>query len=98
VSDRELATLFHDAYERLAPSYGYETRPDTRHFDPTTPNGRLMIAVAGEVKTHLLDAVKAELPKRWTVSPDDSSSYEVLAFNVNATITEMERKLDEAKA
>lgn len=41
----QLATKFHNAYEELAPSFGYETRQDTRQFDPTTPNGRLMQAV-----------------------------------------------------
>jgi hypothetical protein len=45
----DLARLFHDTYERLAPSFGYETRKDTRTFDPTTPNGRLMVVVCGEV-------------------------------------------------
>ncbi len=45
-----LARAFHDAYERLAPSFGYETRKDTRAFDPATPNGRLMIAVADEIE------------------------------------------------
>ena len=44
-----LARQFHDAYERLAPSYGYETRPDTRDFDPNSPNGRLMTAVCKEI-------------------------------------------------
>ena len=44
-----LARAFHDAYERLAPSFGYVTREDTRVFDPASPNGRLMIAVATEV-------------------------------------------------
>jgi hypothetical protein len=44
-----LARRFHDTYERLAPQYGYETREDTKAFDPATPNGRLMIAVCGEV-------------------------------------------------
>jgi hypothetical protein len=44
-----VARLFHDTYERLAPSFGYETRADTKQFDPTTPNGKLMIAVCGEV-------------------------------------------------
>lgn len=39
------ARLFHDTYERLAPSFGYETRKETRRFDPSSPNGRLMIAV-----------------------------------------------------
>lgn len=45
----QLARRFHDSYERLAPSFGYETRKDTRAFDPTTPNGRLMIAVCQEL-------------------------------------------------
>ena len=26
----QLARRFHETYERLAPSFGYETRPDTR--------------------------------------------------------------------
>lgn len=44
-----VARQFHDVYERLAPSFGYETRKDTKIFDPETPNGRLMIAVCEEV-------------------------------------------------
>lgn len=40
-----LARQFHEAYERLAPQFGYETRAETRQFDPTSPNGKLMIAV-----------------------------------------------------
>lgn len=43
-----LARYFHHTYERLAPSFGYETRDDTKQFDPTSKNGRLMVAVAGE--------------------------------------------------
>jgi len=49
VDGEQLARKFHDSYERLAPSFGYETRQETRDFDPTTPNGRLMIAVCGEI-------------------------------------------------
>lgn len=45
----KLARLFHDTYENLAPQHGYETRDDTKQFDPTTPNGQLMIAVAQHV-------------------------------------------------
>lgn len=44
-----LAKQFHEAYERLAPSFGYETRPETREFDPDSVNGRLMVAVCQEV-------------------------------------------------
>lgn len=49
VNALDIAKKFHEAYERLAPSFGYETRTETRAFDPETPNGRLMIAVCQEV-------------------------------------------------
>jgi len=45
----DLAERFHEAYERLAPDFGYTTRPETRRFDPGSPNGRLMVAVCSEV-------------------------------------------------
>lgn len=48
-----LARIFHDAYERLASSFNYETRQETRAFDPDSPNGRLMIATCEEVRRHL---------------------------------------------
>jgi hypothetical protein len=44
-----VARAFHEAYERLAPLNGYETRKDTRHFDPNTANGRTMLAVCAEL-------------------------------------------------
>jgi hypothetical protein len=47
----EAAIKFHETYERLAPQFGYETRPDTKAFDAESPNGKLMIAVCGEVLT-----------------------------------------------
>lgn len=50
--EAQAAALFHDTYEKLAPSFGYETRKDTRKFDPNSPNGKLMIAVCGEVLAH----------------------------------------------
>lgn len=49
-----LARKFHEIYERLAPQFGYETRKETRQFDPTTPNGKLMIAVCAELFRHWL--------------------------------------------
>ena len=45
----EMAIKFHETYERLAPQFGYETRSDTKAFDAESPNGKLMIAVCGEV-------------------------------------------------
>ena len=55
-----LARQFHDVYERLAPSFGYETRQETRAFDSITPNGRLMIAVCAEVGGALRARVRRE--------------------------------------
>jgi hypothetical protein len=43
---KALAVLFHDTYEKLAPKYAYETRPETRKFSPNSKNGKLMLAVA----------------------------------------------------
>lgn len=60
----KLAVLFHDQYEALAPKFGYETRPDTKMFDPKTPNGKLMVAVAKEVlKQQKANAPKPKKPK-----------------------------------
>ena len=49
LSPLDLAKLFHETYDRLAPSFGYQPRPETREFRADTPNGRLMIAVAAEL-------------------------------------------------
>jgi hypothetical protein len=65
------AGLFHDTYETLAPTFGYETRPETRRFNPVTPNGRLMIAVCQAVLTQLKcdhpDTIRIEV----ATSPED---------------------------
>ena len=45
----ELAIKFHETYERLAPEYGYETRKETKQFNPDSANGKLMIAVCQEL-------------------------------------------------
>lgn len=47
----QLAQLFHETYERLAPAFGYETREASAKPWAEVPdtNKRLMIAVCGEV-------------------------------------------------
>jgi len=45
----QMAMIFHETYERLAPQFGYETRKETKEFDKDSPNGKLMIAVCEEV-------------------------------------------------
>lgn len=46
----KLARRFHELYEINAPRFGYETRKDTKEFDPESPNGRLMAYVCMEMK------------------------------------------------
>lgn len=56
----DLAVLFHETYERLAPNFGYETRPETRQFNPESPNGRLMVAVCTEILENVFVATLEE--------------------------------------
>lgn len=50
-SPEDVARMFHETYERLAPSFGYETRKaSAKPWDEVPENNRkLMIAVAGAV-------------------------------------------------
>ena len=75
-SDAEqLARRFHEAYERLAPNFGYATREDTRAFDPNTPNGKLMIAVCAEIAA---PPPTADIPdnERWLHEPKAKADLE----------------------
>lgn len=45
-----LAILFHHTYERLSTNLGYDTRVETRIFNPESPNGKLMIATCAEIQ------------------------------------------------
>lgn len=49
-----LAIKFHNYYEELAPDFGYETKKETKKFDPKTPNGKLMIAVCERILANLV--------------------------------------------
>jgi hypothetical protein len=48
ITPEQLAKVFHDVYERLAPQFGYETREESRVPWDHLPkaNKQLMIAVA----------------------------------------------------
>lgn len=48
---KEIAKFFHETYEKLAPSFGYETRPESAvpWEDVPQQNRALMVAVAGRV-------------------------------------------------
>jgi hypothetical protein len=49
ITPLELAKTFHLLYESFAPSFGYETREETREFDENSNNGKLMIAVCEKI-------------------------------------------------
>lgn len=61
LTPEDVARYFHEAYERLAPSFGYETRKASAvpWADVPEPNRSLMVAVAGEVLA-TLDAARRE--------------------------------------
>lgn len=44
-----LARRFHEFYEQSAPAFGYETKKETKEFDPESSNGRLMAWVCYEI-------------------------------------------------
>ena len=55
-----LAIFLHTTYEHLAPQFGYETRKETREFDPRSPNGMLMIATAKAILDQFFSSRLAE--------------------------------------
>lgn len=63
MTPEETARLFHETYERLAPSHGYETRKASAvpWEDVPEPNRSLMVAVAGEVSQQIEAAVRQTL-------------------------------------
>lgn len=60
----ELAELFHETYERLAPDFGYTSRRSTAvpWRDVPEPNKSLMIAVAAQV----MEELKLKAGITWT--------------------------------
>jgi hypothetical protein len=51
MTPEQLAQLFHETYERLAPDFNYQTRKASAvpWSDVPESNKKLMIAVAGEI-------------------------------------------------
>ena len=64
--EEDVARLFHEAYERLAPSFGYETRKASAvpWEDVPEPNRSLMVAVAGAVRAALAATPSGDLAAR----------------------------------
>ena len=87
-----LARLFHDTYERLAPKFGYETREETKQFDPESPNGKLMIAVCGE----FLDWHNKQVKNAVATAEDDLDQYwnKELDKQIEVVLDRLDRSLN----
>jgi hypothetical protein len=82
---KEYAQLWHDKYEELAPSFGYQTRPDTKQLDFDSPNGKLMYEVA---KHFYLDRERKVLrAKIWAM---EECYHEAQIDNFRAQLEELE--------
>ncbi len=94
-----LARQFHHAYESFAPNFGYETRPETRTFDPASVNGRLMIAVCEAVMPAELRRLAAEVEALRDAlhcislaSQDSSSTREGMGLYARAKLAAMKEQ------
>jgi hypothetical protein len=70
MTPEQLAQLFHETYERLAPDFSYQTRKASAVPWESVPdnNKRLMIAVAGEI----LARFQADT-REWVISSSDKT-------------------------
>ena len=94
----ELARLFHETYERLAPSFGYETRKESAKPWESVPvqNKLLMTAVCDEIVNGPIRAARLagwEECREACLKRIDGSSY-----GHGSTAKNMERKLRDAIA
>jgi ribosomal protein L37AE/L43A len=87
VSPLALAIRFHEIYERLAPSFGYETRADTKAFDPTSKNGRLMTAVCGEIINAFIAGPSPAAPKAVAASDMSNAALDAGAVKEKSFIS-----------
>ncbi len=92
----EMAKRFHELYEELAPSFGYETRQETRAFDPDSPNGRLMTEVVGRLIDRAaglpelearVEELKSQLATAQHIAFDLQMERDALAKRLEAVIT-----------
>lgn len=87
ISASRLALLFHEAYERLAPEFGYETRTETRSFDVESPNGKLMVAVCQRILLELRTTPENSLHE----SPTFASKLDQMRLDLCSIVDRMNR-------
>ena len=72
----EMAILFHHAYERLAPDVGYDTKVETRVFNPDSPNGKLMVLTCREIlHNYTRTPTREEIEKALYNRPKDCKTH-----------------------
>lgn len=81
-----IAAQFHEAYERLAPVFGYKTNEATRIWNHESANGKLMMAVCAEVVVPHIAAIQKKL----------DGAHEALLFLVE--LKTMKRKIEAGTA
>jgi len=81
VTPEQLAQLFHETYERLAPEHGYETRKASAvpWADVPANNKALMIAVAGQVLKQIKVTLYARLVEQHMAERQAEIEQEVRA-------------------
>lgn len=91
----ELAELFHQTYEELAPSFGYETRPETREFKHDSPNGALMVEVMRRLRPTLSGqtAESGEAPDAQLCEFYQVSTFSDLVATMERHIEKLQAKL-----
>ena len=76
-SDRNIARMFHEVYERLAPTFGYRTREESAVPWEKVPakNRDLMTATVGAVRAHLAAASPDERLREALAFYADKGNY-----------------------
>lgn len=85
IAPLDLAMHFHNTYEKLAPSFGYKTREDTKQFDINSNNGQLMVAVCQTILNDIL-----QIPNDKETEDETLDRIEILDKNINM----LTRKID----
>lgn len=100
LTDEQLAERFHEAYERLASSFGYRTRDESAVPWTEVPdaNRALMIATVSEIRSGLLmqvDALRTERDQALLAANDNAEERDRNKARLLAAEAERDRVTDE---
>lgn len=78
-----LARRFHEFYEQSAPAFGYETKKETKQFNPESPNGRLMAWVCFQIVKEEKQILIKQLKKLLEEKTTDTHTIKIFEKIVN---------------